>query len=69
MYKTFRLCSMLALFLIAVKKKKKSKNDKHEKGTYCMEWVPLVDRNLEVSLELIKSCNLAGGKGKDMTIQ
>lgn len=37
-------------------------------GTYCMEWIALIDWNLEVSLELIKSCNLQGGKGKEMTI-
>lgn len=35
--------------------------------TYCMEWIALIDWNLEVSLELIKSCNLQGGKGKEMT--
>lgn len=33
-----------------------------------MEWIPLVDRNLEVGLQLIESCNLAGGKAKDITI-
>lgn len=34
-------------------------------GTYCMEWIALIDWNLEVSLELIKSCNLQGRKGKE----
>lgn len=36
--------------------------------TYCMEWIALIDWNLEVSLELIKSCNLQRGEGKEMTI-
>lgn len=37
-------------------------------GTYCVEWIALIDWNLEVSLELIKSCNLQGRKGKETTI-
>lgn len=37
-------------------------------GTYCMEWIALINWNLEVSLELVKSCNLQGRKGKEMII-
>lgn len=30
--------------------------------TYRMKWIALIDRHLEVSLELIKSCYLCGGE-------
>lgn len=33
-------------------------NDNVGEQTYRMEWIALIDRHLEVSLELIKSCYL-----------